>query len=233
MKRAFVLFLALVLLLTGCAGKEKTNDVSVDDVCCPYEIKHKNDVVEITLKDGEQSGVLWGAEIIPDDICEVTQVETDKENTHRYHLSGKEEGAARLTFTATGEDGAVLFVLNLVVDVDAGGKTAVTSCQHKENIDTVVEAEGLTYKWNVDADGILNFAFINADDNWSMDAEKETSFVFVDMMSTPSGCKFSVQANEAGETAVVLVGETTGRRIQVVIRADENGTLEVASVQEQ
>ena len=123
MKRAYVLFLALLLILTGCAKKEKINNVSVKDVCCPYEINHKKDVVELTLHDGKQSGISWRVETIPEGICQVTEENIDKEYTCRYHLSGKEEGAAQLTFTALQSDETVCFVLDLVVNVDSKGKT--------------------------------------------------------------------------------------------------------------
>jgi hypothetical protein len=52
-------------------------------------------------------------------------------------------------------------------------------------------------------------------------------------MSTPAGCKFSAQAKAAGQTTIVLTSENTQRRIHVVIQADDNGEIEVVSVQEQ
>ena len=100
MKRAYVLLLALLLLLTGCTGKGQTNHVTVKDVCCPYEIDHTKGVAEITLQDGEKSGILWQVQVIPDDVCEVTQEDPKDEYTSRYLIVGKEAGAATLTFSA-------------------------------------------------------------------------------------------------------------------------------------
>lgn len=233
MKRAYVLLLALLLLLTGCAGKEKTNDVSVKDVCCPYEIIHKEDVVELILHDGKRSGVLWRVQTIPEDLCQVTQENVSKEYTCQYRLSGKDEGVAQLTFTALQPDETVCFVLTLIVNVDSEGKTAVFSYQHQERKENSVEADGLSYKWNVDTDGILNFSFINQEDNWSVRAEDSEAFVLSNMMSTPVGCKFSAQAVAAGQTTIVLVSENTQRSIHVVIQADDQRQMEVISVQEQ
>lgn len=233
MKRAYVLFLALLLLLTGCAGKEKTNNFSVKDVCCPYEINHKKDVVEITLCDGKQSGILWQVETVPESICQVTEDSADKEYTVRYSLSGKEEGVAQLTFTALQPDETVCFVLDLIVNVDSKGKAFVSSCQHHERKDHSVDTDGLNYKWNVDINGILNFSFIDQEDSWSVRGDGAEAFVLSNMLSTPSGCKFSAQTIAAGQTTIVLVGENTERTIHIVIQADEQGKMEVISVQEQ
>ena len=233
MKRAYVLLLVLLLILTGCAGKEKINNVSVKDVCCPYEIKHEKDGVEITLRDGRRSGILWRVETTSEGFCRVTQENVQKEYTSRYRLTGEAEGAEQLTFTAIQPDETVCFVLTLVVNVGSEGKTVVTSYQHQERKDNVVDADGLNYKWNVDVNGVLNFSFINEDDRWSISGEGADVFVLSHMMSTPVGCKFSAQANAAGEITIVLTGEATDRRIHVVIRADDNRKMEVISVQEQ
>lgn len=233
MKRAYVLLLVLLLILTGCARKEKADNVSVKDVCCPYEINHKKDVIEVTLQDGGQIGVLWNVETIPEDICQVTQENIDKEYTTRYNLSGKEEGAAQLTFAALQPDGTVCFVLDLVVNVDSEGKAVVSSYQHHERKDNIVDADGLNYKWNVDTNGILNFSFINQEDNWSVHGDGADVFVLSNMMSTPSGCKFSAQAIAAGQATIVLTSENTQRTIHVIIQADQQRKIEVISVQEQ
>ena len=233
MKRAYALLLALLLVLTGCAGREKTNHVSVKDVCCPYEISHKDGVVEITLEDGKRSGVLWRVDVISEEICQVTQESSKEEYTSRYRLTGKEEGVSLLTFTATQADETVCFVLSLIVNVDAQCKAAVTSYQHREREEVSVETDGLTYKWNVDTDGILNFSYINEEDNWVVQGDGTDAFVLSNMMSTPTGGKFSVQCKGAGEITVLFVGRNTQRVIQVVIQADENRKMEVISVQEQ
>jgi hypothetical protein len=233
MKRVAVLFLALMLMLTGCAGKEKERNASVEDVCCPYEINHKKEAVELTLQDGRKSGVLWHVETVPEDVCQVTQEELNGEYTCRYRLSGKVEGAAQLIFTAVQPDQTPCFVLELVVNVDSDGKTVVSSYQHHERKENVVEAEGLHYKWNVDVNGILNFSFINREDNWSVQGDGGDVFVLSNMMSTPTGCKFSAQAIATGKTTINLVSENTQRRVQVVLQADDQGKMEVISVQEQ
>lgn len=233
MKRAYVLLLALLMLLPGCAGEGKTYRASARDLCCPYEVNHKKDAVEITLRDGGQSGIQWRVETIPEYICQVTQEETDREYTTRYRLSGKEEGVTQLTFTALQPDDTACFVLNLVVTVDSAGKAIVTSCQHQERKTHSVEAEGLQYQWNVDTNGILAFSFLNKEDIWSVSGDGENAFVLSNMMSTPAGCKFSAQAKGAGRTTVVLTGENTQRTVHVVIAADEQGKMEVISVQEQ
>ena len=233
MKRAYVLLLALLLLLTGCTGKGQTNHVTVRDVCCPYEIDHTKGVAEITLQDGEKSGILWQVQVIPDDVCEVTQEDPKDEYTSRYLIVGKEAGAAKLTFSALRVDDTVAFDLTLIVNVDSEGKAAVASYEHRERTDTAVEADGLNYKWNVDVDGILTFSFINSEDTWSVRGDGEEVCVVTDAMSTPIGCRFSAQAGNAGQTSVLLVGDTTQREILVTIQADDDGKLEVVSVQEQ
>lgn len=233
MRRAYVLFLALVLVLTGCAGNETANDISVKDVCCPYEINHKDDVVEITLRDGDQIGILWRVETVPENICHVTQEKADKENASLFRLSGKEEGVAGLTFTALQSDEKIRFVLDLVVNVDAEGKVLVTSHEYHETKDNVVETDGLSYMWNVDANGILNFSFINQEDKWSVRGDGADVFVLSNMISTPSGCEFSAQAKAAGQTTIVLVGDKNQRTIHVLIESDDNLKMKVISVQEQ
>jgi hypothetical protein len=233
MKKAYVLLLALLLILTGCSGKEKTNNASVKDVCCPYEINHKKDGVDITLKDGEKKGILWRVDTIPEYVCDVSQVDIDKEYTCQYRITGKEEGAAQLTFTALQSDETVCFALDLVVNVDSEGKVFVSSYQHQERKDNSVDADGLNYKWNVDINGILNFSFINQEDHWSVSGDGADAFVLSNMMSTPSGCKFSAQAKAAGQTTIVLTGENSQRTIHVTIQADDQRTMEVISVQEQ
>ena len=233
MKRAYVLLLALILILTGCTGGSKSSNISVEDVCCPYEITSQKDGLRITLQDGDKRGIHWQIEAIPEAICNLTQENADKEYVCRYIVSGKEEGAAQLTFTALQEDETVIFVLTLVVDVDSAGKVSVSTHQHREREDTSVDVDGLNYKWNVDVDGILNFSFFNSEDSWSVRGDGEGICTLSNMMSTPTGCKFSAQAISAGQTGVLLVGETTQREIRVIIQADENGKLEVLSVQEQ
>lgn len=233
MKRACVLLLALLLILTGCTVKEKTNDVSVEDVCCPYEINHEKDGVVLTLHTGEQSGIHWRVEIVSEDICQVTREDRDTETASRYRLSGKEEGAAQVTFTALQEDETVRFALTLVVNVDSQGKAVVSSYQHQERKDNSVEADGLKYKWNVDLNGILTFSFLNQEDSWSVSGDGADVFVLSNMLSTPAGCKFSAQAKAAGQATIILLSENTQRRIHVVIAADDQGNMEVISVQEQ
>ena len=122
MKRVYVLLLVLLLLFAGCARKEKINNISVEDVCCPYEIKHQKDGIELILRDGGQSEIQWRVETIPEDFCQVTQENIDQENTWRYRLTGKKEGVVQVTFTALRTDETVCFVLTLLVDVDAEGK---------------------------------------------------------------------------------------------------------------
>jgi hypothetical protein len=172
-------------------------------------------------------------ECVPEDICQVTQEDTNKEYVSRYRLSGKEGCVAQLTFTGLQGDDTVRFVLTLIVDIDDEGRTFVSSYQHNERIDNSVDADGLHYKWNVDVNGNLNFSFINHDDKWSPRGDGAGVVALSNMMSTPSGCKFSARAKVAGKTAIILVGENTQRTIHVVIQVDANGNMEVISVQEQ
>jgi hypothetical protein len=64
-------------------------------------------------------------------------------------------------------------------------------------------------------------------------AEETDAFILTNTISTPVGCKFSAQATAAGQTTIVLTGENTQRKVHVVIQADEQGKMEVLSVQEQ
>ena len=233
MKRACVCLLALMLILTGCGGKEKNDRISVKDVCCPYEIDQKKDAVALTLHNGRQSGILWDVEAVPEGICTVTRESGDQEDPSRYLLTGMKEGAAQLTFTAAQDDGKVSFVLTLMAEVDAEGRTVVSAYEHHESADISVEAEGLNYKWNVDVDGILNFTLMNEEDEWRVTGSEGQSALLTNTMSASFGCKFSAQAGTAGQTTVILTGENTRRTIHVVVQTDESGTLEVTSVQEQ
>lgn len=233
MKRVCILLLALLMMLSGCKSKDKMNNVSVKDVRCPYEINHNKDGVYIALQDGQKSGISWRVETIPEDICQVTEENIDKDFYVRYHLSGKEEGAALITFTALLTDETVCFVLDLVVNVDSEGKAFISSYQHQERKDHSVNSDGLNYKWNVDTNGILNFSFINQEEFWSVRGDGAEAFILSNMMSTPSGCKFSAQAIAAGQTTIVLISSNTQRTIHVVIQADSQGKIEVVSVQEQ
>jgi hypothetical protein len=85
----------------------------------------------------------------------------------------------------------------------------------------------------VDINGILNFSFINQEDHWSVSGDGADAFVLSNMMSTPSGCKFSAQAKAAGQTTIVLTSENSQRTIHVTIQADDQRKMEVTSVQEQ
>ena len=233
MKRAYVFFLVLLFILTGCTVEENANNISVKDVCCPYEIIHQKGAVEITLHDGEQSGIVWRVETIPEDFCQVTQENIDEEYAVRYRLSGKEEGATQMTFTALRMDETVCFVLELVVNIDSEGEAFVSSYRHYERKDNSVEGDGLNYKWNLDINGILNFTFINQEDNWRVRGDGADTFTLSNMMSTSAGCKFSAQAIGVGQATITFVGENTQRTIYVVIQADDQGKVEVISVQEQ
>ena len=117
--------------------------------------------------------------------------------------------------------------------MDPEGKAVVSSYQHQERKDISVDADGLNYKWNVDTDGILNFSFINQEDHWSVSGDGADAFVLSNMMSTPSGCKFSARAIAAGQTTIVLTSENSQRTIHVTIQADDQRKMEVISVQEQ
>ena len=231
MKRLYVLLLAMVLLLSGCTGKGHPMDISVEDVCCPYKLTHREGALTLTLQDGEKQGLTWQTEVIPTDVCELTQEASDEEYTNPYRITGLVEGAAQLTFTAMDNNGEV-FVLRVVVQIDADKKVTLSSCEHGERIDNAVEADGLSYQWNVDVNGILHFSLINTEDHWSVRGDGEGICTLSEKLSTPSGCKFSAEAIAAGQTTVSLVGEETGRIIYVTVQADDNGALQITSVQE-
>ena len=233
MKRAFALMLVLLLILTGCGGKNRSKDVSVKDGCCPFEITHKKGVVELTLQDGENRGIQWNVEVTPEDACEVTEVKTDKESTVLYRITGKRSGATLMTFTASQADETNVFMLDLIVEVDEEGNAEVPVCVHRELAPKVVEENGLKYQWNVDEQGILNFAFINDEDIWKVRMVNEDVCMLKNKMITPSGCTFSLQAIAVGTTTVELVGNETQRTICVTIQLDENDNFAVTSVREQ
>lgn len=231
MKKVYALLLALVLVLTGCAGKEKVKDVSVKDALCSYKIDHKNKDLEITLRDDSKIGVLWTTQILPEGICEMTQ-QNKNDQTARFQVTGVAEGAAKLTFTAL-QNEEVRFALTVLVNVDSDCKVTLGDYRHQESQMVSVEESGLNYQWNVDADGVLNFTFINTQDAWSVENSGTGVCEIIDTMGMPSGCQFSAVANASGQASVTLVGEMTQRRVVVVMEADENGKLEVTSVQEQ
>ena len=233
MKRIFALFLALLFILTACSGKKTIDHISVQNICCPYEINHIEDVVEITLSDGDRNGIQWQVTSQPEDICQVTQDNIDKDDSCRYRVSGNVEGAAELSFTALEENGTACFVLTVIVNVDSEGKTTVSTYQHTERKDHSVEEGGLQYHWNTDINGTLNFSLKDQEDNWSVTGDGADVFVLSNMMSTPVGCKFSAQAKGAGQATIVLVSQNARRTVHVIIQADDEGNIEVISVQEQ
>ena len=227
MKKLFTLLVIVALILSGCSeGAAANGKVSVQDALCPYEITPKNNGLEITLSDGEMSGITWLAEIVPQEICEVSNPKPGQ-----YRITGSQEGAAQVTFTAQ-KSQTVQFVLTVVVHVDAEQKTTLTSYQHRQRDDVSVEADGLNYSWNVDIDGILTFSFINSEDLWSVRGDGEGVVALQSKMSTPSGCKFTAQAASPGQRVISLVGESTQRTIDVTIQCDDQGELEVISVKE-
>ena len=231
MKRMYVLLLAMVLLLTGCGGKTKTKDISAKDVSCPYEINHKKDTVEITLRDGAERGILWNVEALPADVCEVTQEKSGKDDVCKYRISGLAEGAAHLTFTAQQEQ-TIVFSLEVIASVDSEGKVTISDYRQKERSGVRSEEESLDYRWDVDENGILTFSFFDDNDQWRVRGDGNGVCALSNMLSTSSGCQFSAQAISDGEINVVLTGKTTQRTIYVTLQV-EDGVLEVISVQEQ
>ena len=232
MKRVCILLLALLLILTGCKSKDKMNNVSVKDVSCPYEINHKKDTVEITLRDGAERGLLWNVEALPTDVCEVTQEKSGKDDVCKYRISGLAEGATHLTFTAQQEDQTVVFSLEVIASVDSEGKVTISDYRHKERSGVSSEEESLDYRWDVDENGILTFSFFDDNDQWRVRGDGNGVCALSNMLSTSSGCQFSAQAISDGEINVVLTGKTTQRTIYVTLQV-EDGVLEVISVQEQ
>jgi hypothetical protein len=96
-----------------------------------------------------------------------------------------------------------------------------------------VKADGLEYTWSVDETGLLSFSFSNPDDFWRVEGDGENVCTLIAKMATPSGCMFTAQPKDVGQTTIKLVGAESQREVHVVIRADENGKLAIVSVQEQ
>ena len=233
MKKVFILLLAVLLIFTGCAGRGKANDVSVKDISYPYEVRHAKDAVEITLRDAANSGTNWKMEAIPNDVCAVTREDTAEAGAYRYRVVGNVEGAAQLTFSAVQDDTTAIFTLTVVINVDSKGRAVATSCRHWEREGASVEADGLEYTWSVDETGLLSFSFSNPDDFWRVEGDGENVCTLIAKMATPSGCMFTAQPKDVGQTTIKLVGVESQREVHVVIRADENGKLAIVSVQEQ
>ena len=233
MKKLCVLILAMLMVLTGCAGKEKIRDASVRKTVCPYKINHKRDFVEITLRDGKKQDLLWDVQMNPEGICQLKQIKTTKARTVKYCVTGGEDGAALLTFTAAKQDQPASFVLYLLVNVDQKGKVTISDYQHQDLSSASVEEDGLQYKWYVDVDGVLHFDFFNNEDSWHVSSDSDDVCDISNKLSTPSGCTFSAKAKSKGKCSVVLMGKTTQRRVDVTIKVDKEGNMEVTSVQEQ
>ena len=233
MKRIYVLLLAMVLALTGCAGEKKAKDISVKDVLYPFHIEHKKDALEITFSDNTEKDTVWQTQVMVENICQVTRSDVKKAGSVRYDVTGIAEGEELVTFNVLEADETICFRLSVVVDVDSDGKVTVQSYQYGERNQAAVEENGFSYQWYVDLDGTLNFSFINDEDNWSVRGDGEGICILSDMMSTPAGCEFSAQANAEGQTSVLLEGRTTQRKICVVLQVDGDGKIEVVSVQEQ
>jgi hypothetical protein len=233
MKKIFMLLLAVLLIFTGCAGRVKANDVSVKDISYPYEIRHAKGAVEITLWDAANRGTSWTMEAIPNDVCEVTREDAVEAGADCYRVVGIVEGAAQLTFSAVKDDATAIFSLTLVINVDSKGRAVATSCEHWEREGASVEADGLEYTWSVDETGLLSFSFSNPDDFWRVEGDGENVCTLITKMATPSGCMFTAQPKDAGQTTIKLVGAESQREVHVVVQADENGKLTIVSVQEQ
>lgn len=219
-----LLVLLLVLILAGCSVDEAEDTVSVKDVCCPYEICQTDDALEVTVKDGELADVTWTTDVVPQEICAVTTAKKGE-----YRITGSQEGAAQVTFTAM-QNEQIRFVLTVVVDIDAKNQVTLKTHEHREQNDVSVEEDGLNYNWSVDVEGILTFSFIDSEDTWNV---LDDEGVLLSKMSTPSGCKFSVQTIASEPCVISLVGEASQRTISVTIESDDGGNLRIASVQEQ
>ena len=233
MKRLYVLLLAMLLVLTGCAGKERTKDASARKTICPYKIEHKRDFVEITLRDRKKQGFLWEVQMMPEEVCKVTQRSSGKGKTAQYRITAQEAGAAQVTFIAAKQDQPDSFILNMMVNVDEDRKVTVTAYQHQELQNAVVEEDGMNYMWNVDTNGVLHFAFMDEENRWYITSDENSVCTLFDKLATPDGCEFSARAKGEGKTSVGLICEKAQRQINIVIEADEDGNLEVTSVQEQ
>ena len=233
MKKVLILLLAVLLMVTGCAGRKKADNVSVKNVSYPYELRHVNNAVEITLTDDANSASSWTVKALPDDVCQVTRDETAAAGTCRYRVVGVLEGAAQLTFAVTQDNGTEIFTLTVVIDVDSKGRAVATSCRHWEQEGGSVEADGLAYTWAVDESGLLSFYFFNSDDFWTLTGDGGEVCALVTNMTTPSGYQLTARATATGEATFLLVGRNTQKAIQVVIRVDESGNMAIASVQEQ
>lgn len=233
MKKVYILLLAMLLILTGCAETKRMKDIRVTDAMCPYTVQYKKGVLEVALQNKSGSPLQWQVKAMPDDVCQVAEVPQTKEDTLRYTITGKVPGAAQVTFTALREDGTAAFELDMIVEVDSKQKATVQDCKHQESQYVAEESNGLSYAWNVDVDGILSFSFTNADDFWAISNTKSAVYKFTSRLSSPSGCSFSLRALAAGQDTIVLTGETTQRTIHVVVQVDDAGNLTVVSVQEQ
>lgn len=233
MKKAYVFILAMLLVLTGCGGENKKKDVSVTDVCCPYKLQHKEQTLQITLEDAQESGLTWQVKLMPEGICQAVRQDSKKNYVACYDVIGIQEGAAQLTLTAVQEDQTVDFTLSVVVNVDAQGNVTLASSQHQQREHTLVETEDFTYEWDVDVNGVLNFRFSDSEDLWSISGDGGEVCTILSSLSTPSGCKFSARPESAGQVSILLIGEFTQREIAVVLQADEAGNLEVVEVREQ
>lgn len=233
MKKIFIRLLAVLLIFTGCAGRVKVNDVSVKDISYPYEVRHAKDAVEITLRDAANRGTSWTMEAIPNDVCEVTREDTAETGACQYRVVGRIEGVAQLIFSAVQDDTTSIFTLTVLINVDSDGRAVATSCQHWEREGASVEADGFEYTWSVDETGLLSFSFSNLDDFWRVEGDGENVCMLITKMATPSGCMFTAQPKDAGQTTIKLVGAESQREVRVVVQADENGKLTIVSVQEQ
>lgn len=233
MKKVYVLLLAMLLILTGCAEMEKTKDIRVTDAVCPYSIHYNRGVLEVTLQNNTGNPLQWQVQVLPDDVCKVTEVPQTKENTISYTVEGLVPGAAQLIFTAVNENGTAAFVVDMIVDVSSANKVTVRECEHQESKYVAEESNGLSYEWSVDVDGVLNFTFTDLEHSWLVNKTESTVFSFTKRLSTPSGCNFSVRALNPGQDTVVLVSDDAQRTVHVVVQVDEAGNLEVVSVQEQ
>ena len=233
MKKVYILLMAMLLILTGCAGIKGMKDIRVTDAMCPYTVQYKKGVLEVTLQNQSGNPLQWQVKAMPNDVCKVAEVPQTVENTVCYTITGEIPGAAQLTFTALREDGTATFELNMIVEVGSNKKATVQDYEHQESEHVAEESNGLSYAWDVDVDGILTFSFTNTDDFWSVSNTKSTVYKFTTRLSSPSGCSFGLRALAAGQDTVILTSETAQRTIHVVVQVDDAGNLTVVSVQEQ
>lgn len=230
MKKIILCILA-ALMLAGCQ-KDQPAELTNTEALCPYRISQTEEGLTVTVETQSLPGMDWQISVMPPDVCAVTPGE-GAENTLLYKVTPISEGNGVLVLTGTDPvTEEQRYTLSVEVKNDKGGKLTATEATHTQKVEIVVSDDKMTYKWEVDETGSLQFRFLE-DPHWQMKAEPTTVCQFTDLMYTPGGCRFTAVPLEAGEAYMTIYHQEDKLAYRVTVKVDEQLKISVGGVEEQ